>query len=184
MTHIAPHVVRVDKGAMSLEIALIHDSFEAIAPRGEKFAETFYGLLFERYPLVKPMFANTSMAEQQKKVVLMLNVVVKNLDRPDVLAETLAKLGKGHLGYGVTPNHYRAFGECLLKALEKTLGTLWTPRLEQAWTEAYTTVSRLMQQGAADAEPVDPAPWLRAAKRVMREHSFPTHDEQSRLNGG
>ncbi len=160
----APQWARIDEEFLPVDTTLIRDSFDAVVPRGDKFAETFYGLLFERYPLAERMFADTSMAAQQKKIVLALSVLVRNLEHPDALAALLDKLGKGHREYGVyTPNHYRAFGECLLAALAKTLGGLWTPRLEEAWTEAFTIASTLMQRGANAAEPVAPVSYAETA---------------------
>ena len=133
---------------MPLQIQIVRDSFAAIQAREETFADAFYAELFVRYPDIRLLFARTSTEDQKKNIVRALAIVVDHVDDPDTLLDALTKLGKGFTGNGLQPRHRRAFEVCLLSALAKTLGTLWTPLLEEAWLGLYQTAADLMQRGA------------------------------------
>ena len=145
---------------MALNVALLRESFHKIAPQAEQLADVFYDTLFERYPSVKPLFADVSLPEQKKKLVAALALVVKNLEKPDVLKTALGQLGERHLEYGAKAAHYPAVGECLLVALAEVAGDQWTPELKKAWTEAYGAVADLMRPGTRRSthQPSNPSP--------------------------
>ncbi|MBW4581962.1 MAG: flavohemoprotein [Tildeniella nuda ZEHNDER 1965/U140] len=133
---------------MTLNIELLESSFAQIKGNSSEFTAQFYRLLFADYPEVQPLFVHTNMEAQGKKLFQSLVLVVNNLLQPDVLSNTLKGLGTQHLQYGVLPQHYPMVGSSLLKAFEATLGTAWTPDVQQAWTEAYGAVAQLMLDGA------------------------------------
>ncbi|MDA7979435.1 MAG: globin domain-containing protein [Pirellulales bacterium] len=133
---------------MGLQVELLEKSFAAVAPHGQQLVDTFYQNLFADYPGVKPLFANANMAEQKKKLLGSLKLVVENLRRPEVLQPTLERMGAEHVAYGAEEAHYPAVGATLLKSLRQTTRVLWTNELEQAWADAYQAVSSLMLQGA------------------------------------
>lgn len=134
---------------MSLNVNALRESFEAVKPSSDKLTEVFYATLFERYPEVKPLFENVEMEEQRKKLFQALALVVRNLEKPDVLAGILEQMGRRHVDYGALPEHYPAVGECLLHALATVAGPLWNDELNQAWTDAYGAIADLMLKGAA-----------------------------------
>ena len=136
---------------MGLNVELLRGSFEAVTPMGDKLTARFYELLFERYPQVKPMFANLSMEEQGKKLLASLALIVASLEDGEKLTSYLKELGARHVGYGTQDAHYDAVGECLLVALAETAGDLWNDDLQTAWTDAYAAIASLMTQGAAEA---------------------------------
>ena len=96
------------------QIQLIEESFAAVAPQGAELVASFYDRLFNDFPAVKPMFANTTPAEQQKKLLSSLVLVVQNLRKPEVLGPALEQLGARHNEYGAVPTHYDAVGSTLL----------------------------------------------------------------------
>jgi hemoglobin-like flavoprotein len=125
------------------QVKLVQDSFAKVAPIADQAATMFYDRLFTIAPEVKPMF-HGDMAEQRKKLMTTLGVVVKGLsDLPSVLPAA-SKLAKQHVVYGVKAAHYAPVGAALLWTLEKGLGEAWTPPLAEAWTSAYTTLSGFM----------------------------------------
>ncbi len=136
---------------MGLQVELLETSFAAVAPHGQQLVDTFYQNLFSDYPGVKPLFADANMAEQKKKLLGSLKLVVENLRKPEVLQPTLEQMGARHVGYGAEEAHYPAVGATLLKSLRQTAGDLWNDELEQAWAEAYGAVSSIMLQGAMTA---------------------------------
>ncbi len=133
---------------MSLNVEILEQSFEKIKPRADEFAATFYENLFKLYPGVKPLFANTDMAKQQKKLLNALVLVVENLRSPEALGPVLNSLGGRHVSYGVLANSYPAVGEALLMTFEEYLQEDWTIEVKQAWIDAYGAITALMLKGA------------------------------------
>jgi hemoglobin-like flavoprotein len=125
------------------QVKLVQDSFAKVAPIADQAAEIFYGRLFEIAPEVRSLF-HGDMAEQRRRLVATLAVVVNGLgDLPSVLPAASA-LAKRHVGYGVRPEHYAVVGEALLWTLARGLGEQWTPEVAAAWTAAYGTLSGYM----------------------------------------
>lgn len=133
------------------DVQLLRTSFDAVTPQAEALMETFYALLFERHPAVRPLFAHVDMKKQQGMLLAALALVVKHCDHPETLQGPLRQMGRRHLNYGTQTEHYAAVGECLLAALASTAGPLWNAELEGAWTRAYQTVAGEMIEGARTA---------------------------------
>jgi hemoglobin-like flavoprotein len=134
--------------APSLNVSLLEDTFSALAPKGEQIVQRFYQELFKRYPDVKPMFANVSLEDQQRKLLSALKLVINNLRNPDALENALEELGKRHKGYGAENAHYNAVIETLLDVLREAAGSQWTNEVHQAWSDALKIVSTKMQNSA------------------------------------
>ena len=133
---------------MGLNVELLEQSFAAVAPKSDELVETFYRNLFADYPAVMPLFENVEMAEQKKKLLASLKLVVENLRRPETLVPALEQLGSRHTGYGAQEEHYPAVGATLLKSLAETAGDAWNEELNQAWAEAYDAIRTHMLNGA------------------------------------
>ena len=133
---------------MQSKIEIIEKSFEKIKPYANEFAASFYENLFAEYPEVKPLFANTDIQKQQKKLLDALMLVVENLRHPEILKEIVQALGSRHTNYGVLQQHYPLTGKALLKTLEQYLGEYWTSEVKAAWIYAYRGIAKLMLQGA------------------------------------
>lgn len=129
---------------MTLNIEILESSFEQIKANSDNFAIAFYQNLFTDYPELKPLFDNTDMEKQGKKLFYSLVLVVENVRNPELLKKALQELGKRHTKYQVLPNHYSLVGNSLLKTLEYYLGYKWTPEVKQAWNDAYQTISNIM----------------------------------------
>ncbi len=133
---------------MSLQVELLETSFEQVKPRADEFVTSFYNNLFTLYPEAQPLFANTDMGAQKKKLLNSLVLVVENLRMPDVLSNALKGLGARHVKYGALPEHYPLVGNALLTTFEQYLGSDWTPEVKQAWVDAYGAITNLMLEGA------------------------------------
>ncbi|MCC3528435.1 MAG: pentapeptide repeat-containing protein [Microcoleus sp. PH2017_22_RUC_O_B] len=133
---------------MSLNVELLEQSFEKIKPHADEFAASFYEKLFTTHPELKPLFATTDMANQQKKLINALVLVVENIRSPEALEPVLNALGGRHIGYGVIPKYYSRVGDALLSAIEQYLQQDWTPEVKLAWTDAYRAITGWMLKGA------------------------------------
>ncbi|KAF3883818.1 MULTISPECIES: globin domain-containing protein [Nostocales] len=129
---------------MSLNVEILEQSFEKVKPHADEFVASFYNNLFQAHPEVKPLFANTDMANQQKKLLSSLVLVVENLRSPEALGSVLNSLGSRHISYGAIPNYYGLVGEALLLTFEQYLAEDWTPEVKQAWLDAFTAITALM----------------------------------------
>jgi nitric oxide dioxygenase len=134
------------------QVKLVQDSFAKVAPISEQAAALFYGRLFEIAPEVRPLFRG-DMAEQGRKLMATLAVVVNGLANLDSILPAASALAKRHVAYGVVPGHYAPVGEALVWTLERGLGPGWSQELAAAWVAAYTTLSQFMI-GEAYGRPV------------------------------
>ena len=132
----------------AVDIALVQQSWEKVLPIADDAAKLFYGKLFELDPALRPMFAHSDMTEQRKKLMQMITVAVRGLNRLEELIPAVEALGRRHVGYGVTDAHYTTVAAALIWTLEQGLGDSFTPELRSAWTETYITLATVMQRGA------------------------------------
>ena len=127
-----------------LNIKLLEQTFEMLAPQGESLVARFYEELFNRYPKVKGLFLNTTPEKQQTKLLAALKLVVSNLRNQDVLVNALTEMGARHQKYGVQAEHYEAVTSTLLSVMQEFAGDAWTAAVEEAWRAALDLVSSVM----------------------------------------
>lgn len=118
----------------------------------------FYAMLFVRHPDLRDLFP-TSMDHQRDRLFKALLTAAQHVDNGPVLTEYLSGLGRGHRKYGTRPEHYPAVGESLIGALTRYAPESWSPQAEAAWARAYTAISQIMIDAAAEDEHVAPAWW-------------------------
>jgi hemoglobin-like flavoprotein len=130
------------------DIALVQLTWEQVVPIADTAARLFYAKLFEMEPTLRFLFKQTDMAEQRKKLIQMITVAVRGLERLDELLPAIEAMGRRHSGYGVIDPHYTTVGAALLWTLEEGLGDAFTPEARSAWTQTYTMLAAVMQRGA------------------------------------
>ena len=133
---------------------LVQDSWEKVVPIADTAAELFYGKLFELDENLRPLFKNSDMKEQGKKLMQMIGAAVKGLDTLGELVPAVQSLGKRHVGYGVEAAHYDTVAAALLDTLAKGLGDDFTEEAKEAWTITYTTLAKLMIEAGEHARKV------------------------------
>jgi hemoglobin-like flavoprotein len=137
------------------QIELVKRSFEKIESVAEEAAALFYARLFELDPDLRRLFKG-DLAEQGRKLMAMIGMAVRGLDRLDELVPAVRALGARHAVYGVENRHYDLVASALLWTLEKGLGEEFTGRMKDAWTAVYTLLARTMQEGVrAHAERIE-----------------------------
>ena len=128
---------------------ILKATWAMVAPISDAAAGLFYDRLFTLDPALQPMFANSDMKEQRRKLMQALAAVIGGIDNLGALVPTLENLGRNHARYGVADQHYDTVGAALLWTLEQGLKEAWTPAAKSAWTAAYTTVATVMRNAAA-----------------------------------
>ncbi|MBL1096277.1 globin domain-containing protein [Streptomyces coffeae] len=145
-------------GNASPDAILVRRTMAEIEPVSDKVTAYFYALLFVQHPELRPLFP-AAMDAQRDRLFKALLTSAKLVDDPDVLSEYLAGLGRGHRKYGTQPEHYPAVGECLIGALTHYAVNSWSAETEAAWVRAYTAISQIMIDAAAEDERKAPAWW-------------------------
>ncbi|NEO85458.1 MAG: HAMP domain-containing protein [Spirulina sp. SIO3F2] len=140
---------RTQKQCYQFQVEILERTFEQVRPQATEMTACFYTTLFTTSPQLQKLFYHTDMKQQQTKFWQSLELIVESLRNPKLLRLSLQGLGAMHVRYGVLPEHYPMMGEALLKALASGLGQAWTEETQQAWAEAFETVSLLMIAGAA-----------------------------------
>ncbi|MEU0231242.1 MULTISPECIES: globin domain-containing protein [unclassified Streptomyces] len=129
-----------------------------IEPIADKVTSHFYALLFLRHPDLRDLFP-AAMDAQRDRLFRALLTAATHAEDVETLTAYLSHLGRGHRKYGTLPGHYPAVGECLIGALSRHAPRSWGPRTEAAWVAAYTTISQIMIDAAAEDELRAPAWW-------------------------
>jgi len=129
---------------------LVQTSFEQIKPIADTAAALFYGRLFDLDPRLEPLFKG-DLNEQGRKLMHMIGLAVRGLNRLEELMPLLHELGARHAGYGVTERDYETVGSALLWTLEQGLGEVFTPEVRHAWIAVYELLAGTMKAGAGEA---------------------------------
>ncbi|MDJ1131707.1 globin domain-containing protein [Streptomyces iconiensis] len=169
-TQAPPHAASSGPAAPSSDAALVQATLQELEGSADAATAYFYALLFVQYPQLREMFP-ASMDTQRDRLFHALLTSVRLYDDPKVLADYLSGLGRGHRKYGTLPAHYPAVGECLMAALSQYAPRSWGPRTEAAWVRAYTAISQIMIDAAAEDERRAPAWWQ--AEIVTHEQRTP-----------
>jgi hemoglobin-like flavoprotein len=133
------------------QIELVQRTFALAAPLADEIADRFYERLFELDPSLRPLFRG-EIKQQGAKLMTVLALAVRSLDRPETILEPVRRLGERHVQYGVQPHHYATVGAALLWTLGQLFGPAFTPEVEEAWTAAYMLLASVMQEGEREIE--------------------------------
>lgn len=126
---------------------LISESFRSVLMHKDTAADLLYQRLFELDPKLRDLFKDDIRAQGQK-FVHMLGTLVGAVYEPASYQETLEQLTQQHAGYGVQPNDYIVMGEAFVWALERVLGSSFTPETRAAWETLYADIAqRIVDNG-------------------------------------
>jgi hemoglobin-like flavoprotein len=127
-----------------MDVSLLKQSFNRVAPQEEEFAQSFYQRLFSYYPETLQLFAHTDMKRQGNSLMATLAAVIACAERCENLVPTLQKLGAKHHQYGAKPEHYPLVGSVLLETFHEYLGQNFAIEMQDAWNQAYELISEQM----------------------------------------
>jgi hemoglobin-like flavoprotein len=140
----------------SLNVALLQSSFLKLEPQAQEFSDTFYRILLNKYPRLRPLFSETDMEKQKVKLIESLKLVMVNVYNTESLTFILKNLGKRHVQYGAVLTDYPLIGDALLQSLDRHLGADWTPDVQETWTMAYQMIADTMAAGAREVTASQP----------------------------
>jgi methyl-accepting chemotaxis protein len=137
---------------MELNLPALQNSFDLVAPHGERLMDEFYARLFETAPAVVPLFAATDLQGQKAKLLSTLVLLRNSLRDLNAILPNLHRLGARHVAYGAQPEHYEVVGETLIATMATIAGAAWRSEHESAWREAFAVVAAAMLDGAKAAQ--------------------------------
>ncbi|MFC4270800.1 hemin receptor [Sneathiella chungangensis] len=142
------------------QIELIQASWVKVGPIADTAAGLFCDRLFEMDPDMRTLFRRIPTEEQGQKLVQGLDNIVKGLTQFEAFQGELKALGRRHAAFGMLERQYDTVGAALVWSLERGLGDIWTDRLRDAWIAAFTTISRVMRDGASEGSaPKEASHW-------------------------
>ena len=124
--------------------------FQDVFDSDPYLTRSFYELFLGRYPQVQSLFKSNDPKLQGRMLREVLVAIIDHLavlntlDSEYHLADTLRALGERHVAWGVTPEMYDWFGECLRETVQRAAGEAWTERVDAAFSDAYDAVVALM----------------------------------------
>ena len=130
----------------------VQASFALVEPIAETAGQLFYERLFAIDPSLRRMF-HGNMQDQARKLMHVLAIAVKGLERHEQLTSVLEDMGRRHVRYGVMEAHYDTVGTALLQTLALGLGSHFTPDVRDAWTAVYVWMAGTMRRAASEAAP-------------------------------
>jgi hemoglobin-like flavoprotein len=133
------------------QIPLVQQTWQQVLPIRDEAAALFYGRLFELDPSVKALFKG-DMVQQGRRLIDMIDVAVRGLNKLDSLIPALHQMGMRHVAYGVKASHYDTVGAALLWTLGTGLGDGFTAEVEEAWAAVYGVLAATMQQATYSLE--------------------------------
>ena len=133
------------------QIELVRSTWTYVAPMAEEAATLFYGRLFQLDPAIKPMFAQSNLQVEKRKLMQTIGVAIKHLHRLDAILPVVRDLGRRQACYGVQERHFDTVAEALLWAFEQGLGDRFTADVRDAWAITSAVLVDTMKDAAADA---------------------------------
>ncbi|MGD9969407.1 MAG: globin domain-containing protein [Sulfuricurvum sp.] len=124
-------------------VVLIKESIPLIAQNAEAITKRMYGVLFQKYPETKELFASAS-PDQHKKLASAIAAYASNIDNIAVLGSAVEKMALAHVSTHVLPKHYPMVADALLLAMGEILGEDFNDELKTAWTEAYLFLADIL----------------------------------------
>jgi hemoglobin-like flavoprotein len=136
-----------DQQPSRADIARVQATFDRLWPTAHDTAERFYALLFADVPQLRALF-HGDLAEQRRKFMSTLAVLVGSLDDKEKLFSVARTLARQHVHYGVEAAHYPALGAALIGAIKSRLGSEWNEETAAAWSRVYQSLARHMIEEA------------------------------------
>jgi hemoglobin-like flavoprotein len=126
---------------------IVQRSFRKLARHVDLAADLLYKKLFEVDPACRMLF-ECDMHWQGRKLMQMIAIAVVGLNTLETTIPAIQALGKRHVGYGIKTEDYESVGKALMFALSETLGTEYTPPVEEAWLAFYRFIAENAKSGA------------------------------------
>lgn len=155
---VEPSIGDLELAGLSPDAVRLRRTMAELEPVADQATAYFYATLFLHHPHLRELFP-AAMNQQRDRLFKALITSAKLIDDDELLEKYLGNLGRGHRKYGTRSEHYPAVGESLMDALARYAPRSWSRETEDAWVRAYTKMSQIMIDAAAEHEQYAPAWW-------------------------
>mmetsp|Transcript_44014 Transcript_44014/g.71628 ORF Transcript_44014/g.71628 Transcript_44014/m.71628 type:complete len:372 (+) Transcript_44014:218-1333(+) len=130
---------------------LLRESWALLMEKSTEHGRAFYKSVMHTCPAAKALFRHVNMNNQAQMTFSALDTAISHLldDDESSLAAFLVSLGRRHVRFGVTVDHFSAIFQSFLGTFERALGERYTPDMRQMWEEVLGIISKQMQHGLA-----------------------------------
>ena len=125
-----------EAGLSQETIAIVKSTVPILREHGLAITSRMYDRLFDEYPEVEAMFANTTPGQKQRLANAVM-AYAANVDHLEAVMPVVESIADKHVAAGVTRDLYPIVGELLLGSMVDVLGPLDESVID-AWGEAYT----------------------------------------------
>ena len=131
------------------EAKLVRAAFDGMirGGKGPQFAKSFYAHLFVAAPEIQEWFP-ADMVEQNKKLVMTLGVMLKNLPEWHDLAARARALAPQHASFPIRPEHFETFVNCVFKAMADVTGAPMSSEATIPFRMAFLRIGAEMLRAA------------------------------------
>ncbi|KJE96160.1 hypothetical protein CAOG_06523 [Capsaspora owczarzaki ATCC 30864] len=134
------------------------------------FVNVFFGKLFELCPETRLVFGQ-DLSLQGKSLSSVLTGMLEFVVHPKKLTTQVKSLAVKHVGLGITPDMFDAFGAALVYTIKTRIGKVWSPQTERVWVDAYGGVNNIItqQMSRVTLNSQDIPPWM--IQRYQEHHA-------------
>ncbi|WP_220348190.1 NO-inducible flavohemoprotein [Alkalilimnicola ehrlichii] len=132
--------------------AIVKSTAPVLAEHGLAITEHFYRRMFRHHPELKSIFnqAHQAIGDQPKALANAVYAYAANIDRPEVLANTVSRVAHKHASLDIEPSQYDIVGEHLLASIQEVLGDAVNDEIIDAWRAAYGQLANIFIEAEAE----------------------------------
>jgi len=114
----------------------------------EMLADTMFKIFFDKYPEARKYFADYDLSKLASvKFNIIVVTVIDTLKYPDYAENYISEEVFRHTIHDLKDReYYFALIDALIQSLKETLAELWSPQLEQDWTEAVAIMKHIIDR--------------------------------------
>ena len=124
-------------------IDIIKSTVPVLEVHGLTITQTFYKNMFEAHPELLNIFNHTNQNKGRQPNALANTVYAAavHIDNLQAIVPAVMLIAHKHRSLGILPEHYPIVGEHLLGAIKEVLGDAATPKIIDAWGQAYSVIA-------------------------------------------
>ena len=127
------------------DITVVRNSLVSILPRADSLAERFCTLLMQERPQLQASFDSIDPADQRWRLAQSLTVIVKLLDKPELLNRFLHTMADQLSHFHVEAEDYRAGARILIDVLSESLAEEESDIAAAAWSAVLDVVTQRIE---------------------------------------
>jgi len=137
---------------MSLNTALVQESFALFEKNPNELIRAFLDILLSKHPTLRRLFDHSNVDNFQESFFRALGLAIKHLNAPETLESQLLDIGLSHARRGVKQEYFSPVCEAMLEAMASVAGDHWSRELEEAWDELLGVMAAILKSVIRQSE--------------------------------